>query len=103
MKRKLSEFSVDPHSPLLDGHFPGNPIVPGAHVLERVVEAIGVSCSARIKKLSHVKFSAIIPPAVVVEIWIDDSAKSTGKIIFEVVHATAKSRLCSGAIELEHE
>ncbi len=103
MKRKLGEFSVDPHSPLLDGHFPGNPIVPGAHVLERVVDAVSLFFSGRIKKLSHVKFSAMMLPSVVVEIWIDESAKSAGKIIFEVVHATTRGRLCSGVIELEHE
>lgn len=34
------EFVVDASHPSLPGHFPGNPIVPGVVLLDRVVEAI---------------------------------------------------------------
>ncbi|GAB6195418.1 hypothetical protein [Lysobacter xanthus] len=34
------DFLIDASHPSLPGHFPGNPIVPGVVLLDRVVEAI---------------------------------------------------------------
>jgi 3-hydroxymyristoyl/3-hydroxydecanoyl-(acyl carrier protein) dehydratase len=34
------QFAIPPDHPSLPGHFPGNPVVPGVVVLDRVIEAI---------------------------------------------------------------
>lgn len=34
-----SRFRVEPDHPALDGHFPGNPLLPGVVVLDRVIGA----------------------------------------------------------------
>lgn len=39
-----SEFSVPVDHPALAGHFPGNPVVPGALMLDEVINALASSC-----------------------------------------------------------
>lgn len=36
----VAEFSIPPNHPALEGHFPGNPIVPGVVLLEEVIHTI---------------------------------------------------------------
>jgi 3-hydroxymyristoyl/3-hydroxydecanoyl-(acyl carrier protein) dehydratase len=46
----------------LPGHFPGNPIVPGVVLLDRIAAAIERSHGARIAKIAAVKFLAPLNP-----------------------------------------
>jgi 3-hydroxymyristoyl/3-hydroxydecanoyl-(acyl carrier protein) dehydratase len=48
--------------PALPGHFPGNPIVPGVVLLDRIAAAIERSRGARIAKIAAVKFLAPLNP-----------------------------------------
>lgn len=41
-----SEFSIAPDHPALAGHFPGNPVVPGALMLDEVIAALA-SCAGK--------------------------------------------------------
>lgn len=36
----MRSFTIDANHPCLPGHFPGNPVVPGVVVLDRVIAAI---------------------------------------------------------------
>lgn len=49
---------IDAGHPSLPGHFPGNPIVPGVVLLDRVAAALERRCAARVAALAHVKFSS---------------------------------------------
>ncbi|MGN6790260.1 MAG: hydroxymyristoyl-ACP dehydratase [Rhodanobacteraceae bacterium] len=44
-------LKIDPEHPALAGHFPGNPVVPGVVVLERVAAALRAWRGERVQKL----------------------------------------------------
>jgi 3-hydroxymyristoyl/3-hydroxydecanoyl-(acyl carrier protein) dehydratase len=50
--------------PALEGHFPGNPIVPGVLILDAVISAAAAwpSANFRVDGLSHAKFLAPLKP-----------------------------------------
>jgi len=43
------EFGFDPDHPTAAGHFPGNPIIPGALMLDHVLRAIGAQAPATVQ------------------------------------------------------
>jgi 3-hydroxyacyl-[acyl-carrier-protein] dehydratase len=48
--------------PALPGHFPGNPIVPGVVLLDRIAAAIERARGLRLAKIASVKFLAPLKP-----------------------------------------
>ena len=48
--------------PALPGHFPGNPIVPGVVLLDRIAAAIERVHEARLARIGSVKFLAPLRP-----------------------------------------
>ena len=65
------EFSVPAAHPSLPGHFPGNPIVPGALLLDYIrLLILEVRPKSRITSVRWVKFSGMVLPEqrVVVEL-----------------------------------
>ncbi len=59
-----SSFVVAADHPALAGHFPGDPIVPGVVILERVIEAAGrwLGRPVAVEGLPQVKFVAPLRP-----------------------------------------
>lgn len=57
--------------PALAGHFPGNPIVPGALLLGRVARAAATAYGAVPKLLSTARFHAPLRPGQPYEIELD--------------------------------
>lgn len=55
-------FSIEAEHPCLAGHFPGNPIVPGVVVLERVIEALAAGSEWRAVGIRRCKFSRPLRP-----------------------------------------
>ena len=70
--------------PALPGHFPGQPIVPGAVLLERVLSALNkLVPGARVTGLPSAKFLAPLRPDETVEITV--TPKANGSASFEVL------------------
>lgn len=70
------EFVIDPDHPSLPGHFPGNPVVPGVVLLDRVqaaIEALHGPLPAPLR-LPQVKFLQPLLPGQAARIELDGSA-----------------------------
>ena len=76
-------LQIDAAHPALAGHFPGNPIVPGVAVLERVAAALRTWRGERVQKL-HAKFVQPLRPGEVATIALDGEG---ARVRFEVTGA----------------
>lgn len=63
-------FRVAPGHPALPGHFPGNPLVPGVVVLDRVAAALEAT-GAALAGFAQVKFVAPLKPGVDATVDVD--------------------------------
>ena len=65
-------FSITPDHPSLPGHFPGQPVVPGVVVLERVIDAIEAGHGPLgALRLPQVKFVQPLLPGETARIVLD--------------------------------
>lgn len=74
---------IDPAHPALAGHFPGNPVVPGVVVLERVAAALEAWRGTAVGKLD-VKFVRPLRPGEEATIALDGDG---ARVRFEVARA----------------
>ncbi|MDB5228964.1 MAG: Beta-hydroxyacyl-(acyl-carrier-protein) dehydratase, FabA/FabZ [Bacteroidota bacterium] len=60
-----SAISINKNHDVFNGHFPGNPIVPGVCMLQIVKDLIEIHFQkqVRLQSISNVKFTAVINPA----------------------------------------
>lgn len=80
-------ISINKNSEIFDGHFPGQPVVPGACMLQLVKDVLetALSCSLQLTKAGHLKFISMIDPRIeqTAQLYITYTKD-------EFVHATAK-------------
>ena len=70
--------------PSLDGHFPGNPVVPGVVLLDQVREALRVwQPGQRISTIKQVKFLQVLLPGQRLDIQLESDQK---KLRFRASH-----------------
>lgn len=81
-----ADLCIDAAHPALAGHFPGNPIVPGVVVLERVAAALRAWGGVRVEKLDA-KFVQPLQPGEVATIALDDDG---ARVRFEVTGSEGK-------------
>jgi 3-hydroxyacyl-[acyl-carrier-protein] dehydratase len=78
--RALLHINAD--DPILKGHFPGHPVVPGASMLQVVKEVLAEALQAqlRLKKGDQLKFMSLVDPtkATEVQLQIDYRSKEDG-------------------------
>jgi 3-hydroxymyristoyl/3-hydroxydecanoyl-(acyl carrier protein) dehydratase len=67
-------FKIDASHPALPGHFPGNPIVPGVVLLDRLAAEVERHLKTRLSKLPQVKFMRPLQPDESAQLSIDYAA-----------------------------
>jgi 3-hydroxymyristoyl/3-hydroxydecanoyl-(acyl carrier protein) dehydratase len=85
------QFLIGIDHPSLEGHFPGNPIVPGSVILEHVLAAWGESCGG----IPAAKFHRALTPGRVVRVSFA-AARAAGRVRF--VCRCDDERVCSGEL-----
>ena len=88
-------FHIDAAHPALPGHFPGDPIVPGVVLLDRVVAAVERAWGLRACGLPQVKFLRPLRPGQVADLSIERNQRSAR---FRI-HA-GRDLIASGILEL---
>ena len=59
-------LEIDRDSPILDGHFPGQPVVPGACMLQLVKDMVTDTLGkpVRLLKADNIKFLSLVDPGI---------------------------------------
>jgi 3-hydroxymyristoyl/3-hydroxydecanoyl-(acyl carrier protein) dehydratase len=93
------DLTSDPFSrdhPCLAGHFPGNPIIPGTLILDRVIESLQQSLTEQeVREVISVKFLRPLLPEETFSIAYQDRGK---EIRFDC--KIEEQTLCSGRLKL---
>jgi 3-hydroxyacyl-[acyl-carrier-protein] dehydratase len=88
------QFHIAASHPALPGHFPGNPVVPGVVLLDRVAEVIGRVWARRISGFAQVKFQRPLLPEQRAELILE---RGTG-VRFRIL--AGAETIASGVVEL---
>ena len=91
--RRAAGFVIPASHPALAGHFPGQPVVPGAVILEQVITAWGRPC----RLIPSAKFHRALGPDQPVRIQFEPARFDDG-VRFSCWRAT--DLICSGEIQL---
>lgn len=61
----VAHVAIDLHHEILKGHFPGQPVVPGASMLQLVKEVLATATkkSVRLVKADNIKFLSLVEPS----------------------------------------
>ena len=83
-----ADLSINPDSSIFQGHFPGQPVVPGACILQIVKEVLEsvLRYPIRLKKAGNLKFIGMIDPMVTPSVQLEMNYK----IDEEIINITAK-------------
>jgi len=62
----MADLSVNQDSEIFFGHFPGQPVVPGACMLQLVKDVLesALDCTLRLKQAGQLKFISMISPGI---------------------------------------
>lgn len=94
------QFTIPSDHPSLPGHFPGNPVVPGVVVLDRVLDAVHAASGAPLGalRLPQVKFTQPLLPGQPATVELEGAAP---KWRFRVHHG--ERPIASGEVVLAAE
>ena len=99
---KLSaEVYVPADSTWFNGHFPGNPVLPGIAQLGMVFDLIGhgFSGAVRVREVSRVRFKQMILPGDRITVTAEPKAGKAGLYTFRI--AKGDELVCSGNMAVE--
>lgn len=82
-------LDINKDSDIFNGHFPGQPVIPGACMLQIVKEVLesALTSSFRLKKADHLKFILFIDPSITHSVLMDLSYKQVNE---DTLNVTAK-------------
>lgn len=91
------QFTIPPDHPSLPGHFPGNPVVPGVVLLDRVLDALEAETGVKVGtlRLPQVKFMQPLLPGQTADVSLEGNSP---RWRFRVHHA--ERLIASGDIVL---
>jgi 3-hydroxyacyl-[acyl-carrier-protein] dehydratase len=93
---KVAERWIAADHPAMAGHFPGNPIVPGAVLLDEIVAAITAGRPAGIVEIPSAKFLDMVRPGEQLMIrWADAAG---GEIRFTCFAGSPERRVVAGSL-----
>jgi len=95
MGESVIQGAISVQHPAFPGHFPGNPVVPGVVILDRVCRALTRDRGVWVRALPVVKFHAPLRPAETFAIELDEAG--AGRYGFRVVRGD--TFIASGMIE----
>lgn len=87
-------FRIDADHPALPGHFPGQPVVPGVVLLDRVAAALGHWQGLPLQRLAQVKFLLPLLPGQDAELVL---AADGERIRFRI--SAAQREIVNGIVE----
>lgn len=75
----LAEIEIDPNHPLFEGHFPGNPILPGVCTVQIIKELLehSIQKSLRMTKAGNIKYLGFVNPVTMPLLTIHLQIKPT--------------------------
>lgn len=90
-------FTIGSDHPAIAGHFPGNPLVPGAVILSRVAQAIGARYPGRPPgTIASARFMAPLSPGQAATV---EAKRNGNRVAFEVKHG--ETLLATGTWRIE--
>lgn len=92
------QFTIDPAHPALPGHFPGQPVVPGVLVVDRVVDALESSLGrpVEIAGMPQVKFLSPLLPGQLAQLTLE---RRGNRVQFAV--RCGERAIAQGVLELQ--
>ena len=98
-----AEIHVPSNSPWFDGHFPGEPILPGVAQIGMVFDAISQACPQELKisSVRRVRFKRIIRPDDQLKIIAAPLKQEAGSYSFRIL--TQDEAVCSGVMTVENQ
>jgi predicted hotdog family 3-hydroxylacyl-ACP dehydratase len=87
--------------PALRGHFPGNPIVPGALLLDEVAAAVQRELGMRIREVSLAKFPAVLRPAVLCTVNVSERGDGTMRLVCSAGAQTVVTAVVTDSLDLD--
>jgi len=91
-----ADLSINPDSSIFQGHFPGQPVVPGACILQIVKEVLEsvLRYPIRLKKAGNLKFIGMIDPSVTASVQLELSYKTEEASTIVTGKLSDRDRIC---------
>lgn len=95
----VADIEIPKDSPWFDGHFPGQPVLPGIAQLAMVQDLLRAAMDNRlkIKKITRVRFKQMIRPDDGITIIINPGKSTPENRSFRILKK--KERVCTGFVE----